>query len=722
MNTANTNAIEVIKLKKQFGDFVSVKEVSFTVYAGEILGLLGPNGAGKTTLIRMMTTLTPPTSGTALVAGHNVETDPDGVRNAIGVIPQALTSDPELTARENVMIHAKLYSVPSANRQELVSRLLESVKLSEFADKLVGSFSGGMRRRLEIARGLVHSPKILFLDEPTTGLDPVSRSSVWEMINKLKEESGLTILLTTHYMDEADRLCDRIAIVDHGQLVALDTPTKLKDSVPGTDIVEAEFDNPPADWHASLEKLTGAASVSEHDGVTHISSHSGPLTVGALMNLARDRGVTVRRVSVQGTTLDDVFLYYTGRQLRDAAAGSDAARRQSPLQIGDEYERMKLERIMAIIERDMRKFFRSPALMMTSMIFPLMQLIVLGYAFGGKIKGVKVAMVDQDHTSASREVEQRLGSVEVGPASMNLTNYSSLSDAILDLRTGFVRAVIYIPPDYSRRVDQGNRPRIAFIEDNTDTFVTSEVLSRMQLLVQDLNSSLNPFQPGQPLSVSPPRLDPLIDLQQIELYPYIEYIKYLLAGSIAMSVFIVAMIGGGITFIDDKSRGLHEGYLVTPIKKTELILGLILSGAIKGLMSGISITIIGGLIAGISHLWDPVRLFYLAIVLVCTSMAMISFMFLLMVRVSDPLVPRAMFGVLNTLLYFPSGAIYPVEGFPHWLRWISYIDPFTYAVHALKALLLKDTGLPGIYSDVTVLVAFSAVLVTLSVIFFKRQI
>jgi ABC-2 type transport system permease protein len=383
---------------------------------------------------------------------------------------------------------------------------------------------------------------------------------------------------------------------------------------------------------------------------------------------------------------------------------------------------MNLQRISAIIERDMRKFFRSPALMVSSMIFPLMQLIVLGYAFGGKIKGIKVAVVDEDHSTASRDVRQRFEAVEAGPRTMTAENYSSLTDAETDLRTGFVRAIIYIPHDYSRRVDQGNRPRIAFIEDNTDNFVTSEVLNRMQALVQDMNQGLNPFQPGQRLSVPTPRLNPLIDLQVVELYPYIEYIKYLLSGSIAMSIFIVAMIGGGITFIDDKSRGLHEGYLVTPIKKSELILGLIFSGAIKGVMAGISITLIGGLIAGIDRLWDPVRLFYLALVLVTTSLAMISFMFLLMVRVSDPLVPRAMFGVLNTLLYFPSGAIYPVEGFPSWLRWISYIDPFTYAVHALKALLLKNTGFAGIYSDVFVLVGFSILLVSLSVAFFRRQI
>ena len=351
---------------------------------------------------------------------------------------------------------------------------------------------------------------------------------------------------------------------------------------------------------------------------------------------------------------------------------------------------MKVQRISAIIERDMRKFLRSPALMMSSMIFPLMQLIVLGYAFGGKIKGIKIAVVDEDRTAYSRDLRERFGAIVAGPQTMQVESYNSVSDAIVDLRAGFVRAVVYIPVDYSRRVDQGNRPRIAFIEDNTDNFVTSEILTRMQDLVKDINQGLNPFQPGQRLTVPLPRLNPLVDLQVVELYPYVEYIKYLLSGSIAMSVFIVAMIGGGITFIDDKSRGLHEGYLVTPITKSELILGLIFSGAIKGLMAGTTITLIGGLIAGIDRLWDPVRLLYLMFVLGTTSVAMISFMFLLMVRVSDPLVPRAMFGVLNTLLYFPSGAIYPVEGFPVWLRWISYIDPCTYAVHALKALLLKN--------------------------------
>jgi len=313
------NAIEVERLTKKFGELVAVNEISFEVTEGEIFGLLGPNGAGKTTLIRMLTTLTPPTSGTARVAGHDIRRDADGVRDSIGVIPQALTSDPELTAEENLLIHAKLYGVPAGQRTGLTRRLLVAVDLEKFSGELVRNFSGGMRRRLEIARGLVHSPKILFLDEPTTGLDPVSRTNVWEMINKLKEMAGLTLLLTTHYMDEADKLCERIAIVDHGRLAALDTPTRLKDSVPGTDVVEAEFEGAPDDWLEQLRGLAQVADATERDGVTHIASHSGPSTVGALMELARGRGVTVKKVTVQSTTLDDVFLHYTGRQLRDAA-------------------------------------------------------------------------------------------------------------------------------------------------------------------------------------------------------------------------------------------------------------------------------------------------------------------------------------------------------------------------------------------------------------------
>jgi ABC-2 type transport system ATP-binding protein len=310
-------AIEVMELTKRFGDFVAVDRVSFNVPEGELFGLLGPNGAGKTTLIRMLTTLTPPSGGSARVGGYDIRRNPNGVRNAIGVIPQALTSDPELTAEENLQIHAKLYGVPAAERAPLIRELLEAVDLSQFAKALVGTFSGGMRRRLEIARGLVHSPKILFLDEPTTGLDPVSRTNVWEMIEKLQRQSGLTILLTTHYMDEADKLCQRIAIVDHGKLVALDTPARLKENLPSNEVVEAEFTGAPPNWHEALAAIPQVLSVSEQDGMTHITSPNGSETLSAIMDLARREGVKVRKVTVQSTTLDDVFLHFTGRQLRD---------------------------------------------------------------------------------------------------------------------------------------------------------------------------------------------------------------------------------------------------------------------------------------------------------------------------------------------------------------------------------------------------------------------
>ncbi len=314
------NAIEVDHLVKKFGDLVAVNDISFSVAENEIFGLLGPNGAGKTTLIRMMTTLTPPTSGTARIGGHDIIREADAVRHVLGVIPQAFTSDPELTARENMLIHAKLYGVPANKREPLIKQLLESVDLLKFRDALVRTFSGGMRRRLEIARGLVHSPQILFLDEPTTGLDPVSRSNVWELIRGLRDKSELTILITTHYMDEADKLCERIAIVDHGKLAVLDTPTRLKDSIPGTDVVEAEFQGAPADWLEQLSRLADAAAATQRDGVVHISSHNGPATLAGLIDLARSRKVTVKRVTVQSTTLDDVFLHYTGTELRDNAA------------------------------------------------------------------------------------------------------------------------------------------------------------------------------------------------------------------------------------------------------------------------------------------------------------------------------------------------------------------------------------------------------------------
>ncbi|HLK33888.1 MAG TPA: ATP-binding cassette domain-containing protein [Terriglobales bacterium] len=317
-NGSAGKAIEVEHIVKKYGEFTAVDDISFAVDDGETFGLLGPNGAGKSTLIRMMTTLLPITSGVARIAGHDVSRNPDAARRSIGVIPQALTSDLDLTVEENLNIYAKLYDVPPKERKKNVDDLLELVDLSKWREAQTKTLSGGMRRRLEIARGLVHSPKIFFLDEPTTGLDPVSRVAVWEMLGNIKATRQLTILITTHYMDEADRLCDRIAIVDHGKLVALDTPKALKASVPGNNVIEAQFDKPPADWEQQLHGLSEVTSVQAEGGnMFRVLTGNGSRTTTELVELAVKSGVEVRSLTVQNTTLDDVFVHYTGRQLRD---------------------------------------------------------------------------------------------------------------------------------------------------------------------------------------------------------------------------------------------------------------------------------------------------------------------------------------------------------------------------------------------------------------------
>ncbi|HUJ10261.1 MAG TPA: ATP-binding cassette domain-containing protein [Verrucomicrobiae bacterium] len=310
--------VEVDNLTKRFGDFCAVDELVFRVNHGEVFGLLGPNGAGKSTLIRMLTTLLLPTSGTARVNGFDVVTAANDVRQSIGVIPQAMTSDLDLSAVENMNIFAKLYGISGEKRRRTVRELLAAVDLQQWADKPVKMFSGGMRRRLEIARGLVHEPRTFFLDEPTTGLDPVSRVAVWEMLTRLKSERDLTILLTTHYMDEADKLCDRIAIVDHGKLVALDSPLKLKASIPGKNVLEVSFSTVPPDWTDLLKSLPEVAEVQGEGQVFRLSSDNGPRTTVELMEAARQAGIAVTSLSVQSTTLDDVFVHYTGHQLRDA--------------------------------------------------------------------------------------------------------------------------------------------------------------------------------------------------------------------------------------------------------------------------------------------------------------------------------------------------------------------------------------------------------------------
>jgi ABC-2 type transport system ATP-binding protein len=319
-------AVDVQNISKRFGALQAVDGVTFQVNRGEIFGLLGPNGAGKSTLIRMLTTLVPPTSGTAVVAGHDIIQDPTAVRERIGVIPQNMTSDPELTCAENIGIHARLYGITGAQRRQRTKELLDAVGLLDRANALAATLSGGMRRRLEIARGMVHDPQILFLDEPTTGLDPVSRISVWGMITHLRAEQGRTLFLTTHYMDEADRLCDRVAIVDRGRVVALDTPVALKSSVPGASRIEVQFEPDLPGGAADLEALPAVKSVRALGSATYrISSDRGPASAQELVELARTHKLELKSLSVQSTSLDDVFLHYTGHALEEAEAPAPGA-------------------------------------------------------------------------------------------------------------------------------------------------------------------------------------------------------------------------------------------------------------------------------------------------------------------------------------------------------------------------------------------------------------
>ncbi len=338
-------------------------------------------------------------------------------------------------------------------------------------------------------------------------------------------------------------------------------------------------------------------------------------------------------------------------------------------------------RTWAIIERELRRFRRSPVLIVMALFMPIVQLVILGYAFGGNVKHLKLAIVDQDHGVPAVRVRELASAAASGAHTIDIIDYADQGQAIDDLRNGRVNGVLTIPPDFSRRVLAKNEPHVALIEDNTDGFVSVALAGTMGGILQAYS-----------LPAHTPRIGGSAALDVVEIYPYVPYIQYLLPGSVVMSIFMMVMIGGGIIFIDDKARGLHEGYLVTPIKKLELIAGFNISGTIKAVIAGMFLMIIGSVIAGIPNAFDPMRLLRLFVVVCVTAFALISLMFLLMVRVSDPLLPRMVFGVLNTVLYFPSGAVYPQQGFPAWMQVIAVADPFTYAVHAFKSLLLKNTG------------------------------
>jgi len=309
-----TAAIRVKGLTKTFGQLTAVDNISFEIEQGEIFGLLGPNGAGKTTTLSMLSTMLDPTSGTASVMGIDVTKDQDGVRKAIGIVFQDQSLDEELTAEENMDFHGRLYRIPKLLREQRTEELLKLVELSDRKNDIVKTFSGGMRRRLEIARGLLHHPAVLFLDEPTLGLDPQTRNHLWKYIEDLAKEKNITIILTTHYMEEADRLCNRIAIIDHGKIIALDTPEQLKESI-GGDVVTIR--SPNAAKVAGLFGVPWVSRVETHDGEVILTLRNAEQNISRIVTTLNDQAIPIESISVHKPTLEDVFLAFTGKTIRE---------------------------------------------------------------------------------------------------------------------------------------------------------------------------------------------------------------------------------------------------------------------------------------------------------------------------------------------------------------------------------------------------------------------
>jgi len=319
-----TTAIHVDTLTKRFGDLTAVDTISFDIGQGEIFGLLGPNGAGKTTTLAMLSTMLEPTSGTAEVMGIDIKKDQDGVRKAIGIVFQDQSLDEELTAWENMDFHGRLYRLKKETREQRIDELLKLVELSDRKNDIVKTFSGGMRRRLEIARGLLHHPQVLFLDEPTLGLDPQTRNHLWQYIETLAKEKNITIILTTHYMEEADRLCNRIAIIDHGKIIALDTPAKLKDSI-GGDVVTIQ--SPQTEKIAAALAAPWINRIESHGEDVIISLENAEQHISTIVTRLNEEKIPITSISVHKPTLEDVFLSFTGKTIRERDADSREAMR-----------------------------------------------------------------------------------------------------------------------------------------------------------------------------------------------------------------------------------------------------------------------------------------------------------------------------------------------------------------------------------------------------------
>ena len=362
---------------------------------------------------------------------------------------------------------------------------------------------------------------------------------------------------------------------------------------------------------------------------------------------------------------------------------------------------MNRQRVFAIVDRELRKFVRTPMILFMTLLMPLMQLFVLGNAFGGRPTHLSIAVVDEDGGPASRRVREALFALESNGDMVRQVSYDTERDAADAVRHGDVQGALVLPAQFSRRVYAGERPHVGLLLDNTDNVLSGTLRGLAAGAVQRAARE----KPA-------PRMSAAVAVDAVELYPYVPYMRYMLPGVISLGLFMSAMIGGAILYLDDKQRGVHEGYLVTPITKAELVVAQILSGTIKATVGGVLLALIGALSAGVTAILEPSRLVALLMLVMLTSVSFMAMTSCIVARMSNPILPRAIFGMLNTLLYFPSGAVYPVQGLPGWLKVIARMDPFTYAVHALRVLL----------PDLAFLGLFATVMLTGSVLLFRRTL
>jgi ABC-2 type transport system permease protein len=372
---------------------------------------------------------------------------------------------------------------------------------------------------------------------------------------------------------------------------------------------------------------------------------------------------------------------------------------------------MNAQRVGAIIERELRKFARSPMILVMTLLMPIMQLFVLGNAYGGRALHLNVAVVDEDGGPAARRVREGLYALETNGDMLRPVDYATEAQAAEDVRHGKVQGAMVIPAQFSRRVYAGEDPHVGLLLDISDNVLSATLRG---LVVGAVNKASR--------ERKAPRVSSAVALDAVELYPYVPYMRYMLPGVISLGMFMSAMIGGAILYLDDKQRGVHEGYLVTPITKAELVIAQMLSGTIKATVGGVLLAIVGALSAGATSVLQPARLLALVVLVTLVSVSFMSMTSCIVARMSNPIMPRAIFGLLNTLLYFPSGAVYPTQGLPAWLRAVSKIDPFTYSVHALRVLLLKGAAISVLLPDLLFLAGFAALMTTGSVMLFRRTL